>query len=171
MPLYPFCLISLLLHAVWFIPTEQAQTRPPVENKRIPIEMVTLSREQPVKLEIEKPEPVVSAVTPEVHKTKVLTSAKPAVTSTWQSSVQKHLQALQKRNMLYPQEAIEQNMQGIAQVLVILDKQGVVVASRVEESSGYTVLDQAALRAVRLLKPLGSDAPEQFVLPVVFKLH
>jgi len=55
-------------------------------------------------------------------------------------------------------------------VLLITDEGGQVSAARVEQSSGYRILDDAALRAVRSLRSLPADTPHETLLPVRFRL-
>lgn len=91
--------------------------------------------------------------------------------STWTEAVHQHLQELQKRGQFYPQEAIARGQQGEVLVLLLLDENGQVGAARVEQGSGYPLLDAAALQAVRSLSALPADAPRQTLLPVRFKLR
>ena len=56
-------------------------------------------------------------------------------------------------------------------VLLVIDENGNVVATRIEQSSGHPILDEAALRAARTLKSLPADAPQQSVLPIRFRLR
>ncbi|GHT89629.1 hypothetical protein AGMMS49545_00370 [Betaproteobacteria bacterium] len=70
----------------------------------------------------------------------------------------------------YPLEAIQNRIQGEAFVQIFLDENGHVIAARIEESSGYPILDTAALKAARALRSLPADGLESFVLPVRFRL-
>jgi protein TonB len=74
------------------------------------------------------------------------------------------------RGLLYPLEAIERGLEGEATVLVFLDASGNVIASRLESSSGYALLDDAALAAARGLRGLPDSAPREALLPVRFRL-
>lgn len=56
-------------------------------------------------------------------------------------------------NLNYPAEARRQNLEGDLQVLVEIDAAGTLLNVRIIESSGSDVLDQAALRIVRLAAP------------------
>lgn len=89
----------------------------------------------------------------------------------WREQVQKHLQQLQQQGLFYPPEAIARNEQGEVVVLLLLAEDGQVAAARVEQGSGYPLLDAAALRAVRSLNALPADAPRQTLLPVRFRLR
>jgi len=75
------------------------------------------------------------------------------------------------RALLYPPEAIERGLQGEALVLLFLDESGNAVAARLEASSGYALLDDAAVRAARTLRALPSGAPREALLPVRFRLR
>jgi len=75
------------------------------------------------------------------------------------------------RDLPYPQEAIERGLQGEALVLLFLDPSGNAVAARLESSSGHAVLDEAAVRAARLLRSLPDSAPREALLPVRFRLR
>jgi protein TonB len=52
----------------------------------------------------------------------------------------------------YPREAQEAGATGVTKLLFVIDENGHVVDSRVASSSGYTSLDQAALRALSRCK-------------------
>jgi len=74
------------------------------------------------------------------------------------------------QGLLYPLEAVERGMEGEATVLLFLDDAGNVIASRLESSSGYALLDDAALAAARGLRGLPDSAPREALLPVRFRL-
>ena len=74
------------------------------------------------------------------------------------------------QGLLYPVEAIERGLEGEATVLLFLDASGNVIASRLESSSGYALLDDAALAAARGLRGLPASAPREALLPVRFRL-
>ena len=75
------------------------------------------------------------------------------------------------RELLYPPEAIARGLEGEALVLLFLDESGNAVAARLEESSGHALLDDAAVRAARLLRALPASAPREVLLPVRFRLR
>ena len=93
------------------------------------------------------------------------------VTKTWTQAASQHLNKLNASGLFYPQEAIARSIEGEVLVLIIIDGAGHVSAARVEESSGYKILDDAALRAVRSLRSLPADAPREALLPVRFRLR
>lgn len=69
----------------------------------------------------------------------------------------------------YPPEAILRGLEGDVEVGVTLDAGGNVISARIDRGSGHAILDEAALRAVRALKPLPGGW-RQAVLPVRFRL-
>lgn len=56
-------------------------------------------------------------------------------------------------NLNYPDEARRQRIYGSLRLLVVVDRNGAVQELRVLESSGQAVLDEAAMRIVRLAAP------------------
>jgi len=75
------------------------------------------------------------------------------------------------RELLYPPEAIARGLEGEALVLLFLDESGNAVAARLEASSGHALLDDAAVRAARLMRALPASAPREVLLPVRFRLR
>ncbi len=100
-------------------------------------------------------------------------TAKPAAhpVTSWTAAIGEQLRKRHAEGQFYPPEAIALGLQGEVLVLMIIDHSGSVSAARVERSSGHAILDQAALRAVRALRSLPADAPQEAVLPVRFSLR
>lgn len=71
----------------------------------------------------------------------------------------------------YPLEAIQNGWQGEAWVQIFLDADGNVIAARLETSSGYPLLDAAAVNAARSLKSLLHSGLDSAILPVRFRLE
>lgn len=90
---------------------------------------------------------------------------------TWSDSIRQQFSAQHAQGLFYPEAARSQGIEGQVVVLMLVDVTGAVAAARVEESSGHTVLDDAALRAVRQLRSLPADTPREMLLPVSFRLH
>ena len=80
------------------------------------------------------------------------------------------LKKMDERGLFYPAEAIAQGLEGETLVLLILDESGKVSAARIEQGSGYRILDDAALQAVRSLHSLPANTPRETLLPVRFRL-
>lgn len=164
--------ISLLLHLAPLLSVAPSPPPPPT---------------QPLQAELRPPPPPIPAeiplkldplTAPDTHIEKAAVnpisrakSANPRPIKTWTQAIRQHLEKLQKTGDFYPAEAISQGQQGEALVLLIIDQSGNVVAARLEQSSGYRLLDDAALRAVRSVHSLPADAPRETLLPVRFRLH
>lgn len=84
---------------------------------------------------------------------------------------QKQLARMARKEGFYPLEAINKGWQGEILVQIFLDANGHVVAARVENSSGYPILDEAALKAARALKSLPAEGVEDAFLTVSFRLE
>jgi protein TonB len=95
------------------------------------------------------------------------TSAPPSPSVILADSAQQQL-----RNMdFYPLEAIQNGWQGEAWVQIFLDEEGNVIAARLEASSGYPLLDAAAVNAARRLKSLTHAGLDSTILSVRFQLE
>lgn len=74
----------------------------------------------------------------------------------------------------YPLLARRNGWEGTVVIAILVSDMGWVQEARIEKSSGFTVLDQAALRAVRnwRIEPAGriGDSGNSFRVPVVFTL-
>ncbi|HSO05623.1 MAG TPA: TonB family protein [Pelomicrobium sp.] len=74
--------------------------------------------------------------------------------------------------LLYPEEAVRRGLQGETVLLLEVGADGRIAAASVASSSGHPILDEAALRAVRLLGALGpASAGKAVLLPVRFQLE
>jgi protein TonB len=69
----------------------------------------------------------------------------------------------------YPVDAVINGIEGDVLVAIFLDKEGNVIAARIEQGSGHSILDEAALRAARALKRLPVNGQEEGVLSVRFR--
>ena len=67
-------------------------------------------------------------------------------------------------NLNYPDEARRQRIYGSLRLLVTINRDGTLYEVQVLESSGHSVLDQAAMRIVRLAAPYApfSGDPAEF---------
>lgn len=73
---------------------------------------------------------------------------------------QARARALIDRNKNYPEDALQMSMTGSVVVAYVIDRGGRLIRAEVDRSSGHSLLDQAALRAVRRTRfePIPEDA-------------
>ena len=166
---------SLLLHILPFvpglIPTSAVPLPPaPIMASLRPPPVAPLPAPPPLTLP-EQPKPAAAPAKPPPEKRKLLEKPTTAA-KTWTQAVSQHLKKLNDAGQFYPPEAIARGLEGEVLVLIIIDESGHIVASRIEQSSGHAILDEAALRNVRLLRSeLPPDAPREALLPVRFRLR
>lgn len=162
--------LSLSLHVLPVLPDILTPVPPrppaasPVQAVLRPPPPVAAESAPPLKL----PDPPAKAAAP--HKPLPL-PRKSAGPQTWTQSIREQLKKLDAEGRFYPAEAISRGLEGEVIVLLVIDENGQVVATRVEQGSGHPILDEAALRAARSLSSLPADAPRQTVLPVRFRLR
>ena len=77
---------------------------------------------------------------------------------------------LEDPRRFYPPQAVAQGLQGEAVVMLRIDRAGALIDAQIAKSSGYAILDQAALRAVRAT-PRFAPGPREMLFPVTFALH
>lgn len=70
----------------------------------------------------------------------------------------------------YPPEAIARGIEGETILLLRYNPDGTLRDAKIARSSGYAILDQAALRAVRAA-PRAPDGPREVLFPVTFALQ
>jgi TonB family protein len=77
----------------------------------------------------------------------------------------------------YPKDALELGIEGTAVVRLSIDAGGRITSSKVDPSSGYAVLDSAALEMVRKAHPLATLPPAlrgrsfEAAVPVIFRMR
>jgi protein TonB len=125
-------------------PPPQAAVAPPT---------ATPAPESPPPTAVARPEPKAFAATEPSH-----TTSPPSPPS-------------QPQPLFYPLEAIARGQQGEAVVRIFLDESGNALAARLERSSGYPLLDAAAVRAARSVRALPGGAFGETLLPVRFRLR
>ena len=164
--------LSTLLHLLAVVPGLLPQAAspppppPPIQAElRPPPPVATVAPPPPLTL----PEPVPQAAAP-ISKPLPAARRPPSAPQTWTQAVRQQLQKLDAAGQFYPAEAIARGLEGEVQVLLVIDENGQVVATRLEQGSGHAILDEPALRAARSLKSLPADAPRQTVLPIRFRL-
>ena len=81
-----------------------------------------------------------------------------------------------ERHKEYPRRAQTRRQQGVVLLYLVIDRNGQVLESRIEESSGYRLLDRATLDMLKRaspLPPMPDDLPRErleLVVPVQFSI-
>ncbi len=103
--------------------------------------------------------------------------AKPSMPRVSRPIERQHANAVQKaqrklsRHMYYPPEAIDQGWEGEVRLLLRLTEEGRILSVSVAASSGFPVLDQAALAAARAMGQIPEVGVKELLLPVIFRLQ
>lgn len=170
-------------------PPPVPETRPEVQPPPLPDAAVALppskprppERRQAAAKPVQPPEPAPPVAGPsQSPSTPVPESpAAPAAASSpggarsWQSQVLAHLE----RHKRYPRGAQARRQEGVAHVRIRIDRQGRVLSSRLEESSGSALLDEETLALVGRADPLPAppatiEPPQvELVVPVIYRLR
>ncbi|MFT3964629.1 MAG: energy transducer TonB [Sphingobium sp.] len=169
-------------------PPEEKQAPKPVEKKEAQPEPQETRPIEPTKIQISPvtvPVPVTlprsadpGPVEPETAAPKTLPApAAPQVSSnaadTWEGRV---LAALHKQRR-YPRNAMIRRQQGVPYIRFTMDRDGKVLASQLESSSGFPELDREAVSLARRASPLPKPPKDrtgdilELVVPVEFFLR
>lgn len=117
--------------------------------------------------------PAASATAATVAARVSTASAGQAALVNWQSALLGHL----KRFLRFPRQAERSGQQGVVLVALTVDRQGNVLAARIERGSGYPPLDGEALATVRRGSPVPPPTadiagdPVSVVIPIHFSLR
>ncbi|CAG0993545.1 hypothetical protein RHDC4_02669 [Rhodocyclaceae bacterium] len=172
--------LSLLLHAILLGAGAWLLERHPRGTEELPPLEVSLTPPEAPPPALLAPEPPVPEAMPETDKvsvppehrsahapqplpTPVATGAVAAITQAASRQIAQYL--------FYPPEAIAQGLQGQALVRLYLDEKGDAIAARLERSSGYPLLDDAAVRAATAVRSMPEGGAREILLPVRFRLH
>ena len=168
--------MSLLLHISPFLGDLLHVQPPPAARPPMRAELRAVPRPAPPPpLTLDKPAPESAARPPRESRTQMPKPAKPPRAKNsipaWQQEIRRQFRKQQENGLFYPAEAIARGLEGDVLVFMLIDESGRVSAARVEQGSGQRLLDDAALKAVRSLHSLPSDAPREALVPVRFSLH
>ena len=89
-------------------------------------------------------------------------------------AVKPEIQAAQKKlsqHLYYPPEAISRGIEGEVRLLIILTEDGGIDDVRLAASSGYPILDNAAIKAAYAAGKFSSTPSRELILPVIFRLQ
>jgi protein TonB len=143
------------------LPTPVAEISPPPP----PTPVVEISRTPTMPVVQPPPAPVAAPPAPRSN---------PATEGDYQARAR----ALIERNKRYPEEALQMGMTGSVVIVYVIGRDGRLVRAEIERSSGHSLLDQAALQAVRRARfgPMPEDAwvalmEQVFRTRIVFNLE
>jgi protein TonB len=74
-------------------------------------------------------------------------------------------------HVFYPEAAVAAGIEGDVRLLVTLDDHGRITQVTVADTSGYKILDQAAIRAAYAMGSLPGVDRHELILPVTFRLQ
>jgi protein TonB len=75
------------------------------------------------------------------------------------------------RELIYPSQAKRRGIQGVVEIVFVINMDGSIREAAVRKSSRHLILDEEALRAVQSAAPFRRpDTPVKIVIPVSFTL-
>lgn len=90
------------------------------------------------------------------------------------TSVKRAVKAAQKKlssHLYYPSEAVKRGIEGEVRLLVSLSAEGRIADVSIAASSGYSILDNAAVKAAYAMGALPGSDSRELILPVIFRLQ
>lgn len=157
-------------------PPVKPQAAKPSAAPILPLPRTAEATPAPQETDAPPPEPVASPPPPAV------TSAQPSLPpsnaarlsliASWQRGLLQHLQSRKH----YPRAAQSRRQEGIAVIRFVLDRQGSLLAARLERSSGFEILDEEALDLLHRAQPLPPPPPDvtsdriELAIPIEFLL-
>ena len=75
------------------------------------------------------------------------------------------------RHVFYPEAAVEAGIEGDVRLLLTLDDSGRIKEVQIADSSGYPILDRAAMRAAYAMGSVPGIDRRELILPVTFRLQ
>ena len=99
---------------------------------------------------------------------------KPAPKTTPKPVAKRELQAAQRRlsqHLFYPPEAVSRGLEGEVRLILRLSADGAVDNVSIAASSGYPILDNAAIKAAYAMGALTGASSRELILPVIFRLQ
>lgn len=175
--------LSLILHGALLFPPEFFQRRvtpsplPPqalqVEVRRIATLQTEVSPEIP--LPLFPSEPLLKNTLVEEAKPSPSPEPKPKSNKTPAPKVTtKHdVQVAQRKlsqHLFYPPDAVTQGLEGEVRLILKFDEQGRISSVSIAASSGFAILDQAAVKAAYAMGQTGTTSRE-LIVPVIFQLE
>jgi protein TonB len=129
------------------------------------------------------PKPEVAPVEPLLKNTLDAEEAKPALKPAPptppprvapKTVARREVRAAQRKlseHLFYPPEAIARGIEGEVRLILTLSADGAVENVSIAASSGYPVLDNAAIKAAYAMGALTGASSRELILPVIFRLQ
>ena len=161
--------LSLALHAGLLFPDilkrlSVAPPRPALQaSLRLPPRPETLPAEPLLKNTLDAEEAPPLAKPPPV-------TPQPAPRSVAKREVQVAQRKL-SQHLFYPPEAVARGIEGEVRLILKLSADGTVDAVSIAASSGYPILDNAAVKAAYAMGKLTGATSRELILPVIFRLQ
>jgi len=162
-------LLSFALHGMLLFPgllKRFAAAAPP------PVLQATLR--PPPKRESVPEDPILKDTLAEDEAKPVAKPRPPAPKPAPMASSRREVQAAQRKlsqHLFYPAEAVERGIEGEVRLILKLSAEGRVLSVAVGSGSGYSVLDNAAVRAAYAMGNLGGGEARELIVPVIFRLQ
>jgi protein TonB len=125
---------------------------------------------------LREPAPSIAAppiATPQASAPASTASSAASARATWQAQ----LLAWLEKHKRYPRVAQEQRQEGVVSLRFAIDRQGNVLSSQINKSSGFELLDNEVLALIERAKPVPAPPPEmggsrfELQVPVAFSLR
>ena len=88
--------------------------------------------------------------------------------------IKREVQVAQKKisqHLYYPAEAVARGIEGEVRLIITLTDDGSIADVNIAASSGYPILDNAAIKAAYAAGKLGAGTSRELILPVIFRLQ
>lgn len=161
--------LSLALHASLVLPDllgrlAAARPRPALQAVlRLPPKPETPPPAEPLLKNTIDPEEAPPAVKPQ-----------PTPPAKAKTVAKREVQAAQRKlseHLFYPPEAIARGIEGEVRLILKLSADGAVDNVSIAASSGYPLLDNAAIKAAYAMGSLTGASSRELILPVIFRLQ
>lgn len=119
------------------------------------------------------PEEAPQVATPPPPPPPPVISPRPPVAQA-KSVAKREVQVAQRKlseHLFYPPEAVARGLEGEVRVIVKLNADGGVDEVSIAASSGYPILDNAAVKAAYAMGRLTGASSRELILPVIFRLQ
>lgn len=149
-------------------PIEPVKPKPIPKPKSVQHEVVPTPVPEPVQEAVTQSTPTPVVATPSPVATPTSTQSEPYVKTDFEIIRDKVLSRL-----VYPSIARRMSWTGVVHVALVIDTDGKLVGATIHQSSGKSVLDDAALEAAFKLKSDLLPKPQRLstvILPIAFKL-